>query len=183
MNKVIVVCRFNEDVQWLDELSDDWRQIIIQKDVDLPNIGRDPSSELFAIVRHYDEIEDDDIWCFMQGNTSPHFHNLADYLNNLDTDQVPHYLPLNDEGFLMFSDNDYRPYAKKWWGLDLPHEWKFYGSCTFLVSGQNIKSYPKESYQLAYDDIMDQGNDLSHPVLMYAQERFYTYMYSIMNDQ
>ena len=172
MNKKIIVCKFQENTGWVNDLPKDWDVTIVTKNNDLPNIGRDPTSILYAIIHNYDNIEDDDIWLFLQGYPFDHYANLINYLNDFDPTKLVDYIPLNDAGGMNFYDTNYANLAKKWWGIDFNSEWFFYGSCQFLVTGKAIKKYSNKSYQSCYEDIM------MNESLMYCQERLFTPMYN-----
>jgi hypothetical protein len=171
MKKILVVCKFNEDTQWVDDVPSDWERLIITKNIDVPNFGRDPTSMMYAIFQNYESIEDDDLWCFTQGHPFDHYSDLINYLTNLQPEGVNGYIPLNDAGGMMFYDKTYADYAKKWWGLEFDTPWFFYGSCQFVVTGKDIKRYPKSGYEDCYHDMM------LNEQLMYCQERLFTPMY------
>src|SRR5690606_9595889 len=66
MDVTYVIARYKEDISWSDSLN----RVVIQKDTDLPNLGREISSFLYFIVTNYERLEGEYIFC--QGNPLPH---------------------------------------------------------------------------------------------------------------
>lgn len=62
----LVIARYQEDVEW----SKNHKSVIIQKDVDIPNVGLEPASFLYFIVTHYQKLEGE--YIFVQGNPFDH---------------------------------------------------------------------------------------------------------------
>lgn len=81
----LIVARYDEDVSWLSRFpaasvhiynkgkclpaSQAKRGRVHQ----LPNVGRESHTYLHHIVQHYDEIQDDVVYCFTQGRVGDHF--------------------------------------------------------------------------------------------------------------
>lgn len=69
----VVIARFCEDVTWLQRLPLGWTHRVIQKGVDLPNLGREASSYAWWIEHHHDQIDPDGTYAFLQGHPfEPH---------------------------------------------------------------------------------------------------------------
>jgi len=87
MTKGLVVARYNENLDWINNLNKDINIFIYNKgekinsieNTSLPNIGREAHTYLTHIVNNYDNL--DDILIFSQGNPD-HIKNLDDF--NLD---------------------------------------------------------------------------------------------------
>jgi len=96
----LVVAKYKENVNWINDLADDFDIIVYNKDnnldpnnldfslneyyvngikwVDLPNIGREAQTYLFHIIENFNDLYDLEI--FTQGNPFDHSPN---FINNL----------------------------------------------------------------------------------------------------
>jgi hypothetical protein len=104
MNKTtIVVSRFNENLDWLNEVAHTMNVIVYNKGepleldsnnrvniINLPNTGRDCHTIFFHIFENYDDLSDFTI--FLQGNPLDHFKNTIDYLKNISYETHFEYL-------------------------------------------------------------------------------------------
>jgi hypothetical protein len=158
--KRLIVARYKEGLEWLDDVSKEFHITVIQKQTeelegDMPNAGREPASYFFAIVKFYDTIKPDDVWAFVQGN--PHDHCM----------DVPVIINRPIEGFTWlgnpwrYSDHDGNPthpnlpVAEKyeeWLGREFPGRVDFAPGCQFMVLGSDLLKYPKEWYIRVMDD-------------------------------
>lgn len=130
--QTLVIARYNEDVSW----SNKYKRIIIQKDEDVPNIGREITSFLYFIVTNYGKIEGDYVFC--QGTPFDHAPNIlkgeygTTYTCNANGN--PHHPGL-----------DIHAVCRE---LDLPilEEYTFTPGGQFKVSAETIKKRPWEWY-------------------------------------
>ncbi len=87
----MVVARYNEDLSWLSDVSDDIKIIVYNKGqpdvaqypiITLPNIGRESHTYLHHIITNYDNLADVTIFC--QGDSLFHSPGFIHLLNNRD---------------------------------------------------------------------------------------------------
>jgi hypothetical protein len=121
--QTLVIARHKENLDWVKS-----KHIVIQKDKDLPNIGHEPTSFLFFIVKNYCQLEGE--YIFVQGNPFDH-HNPLDGKDRerftCEPDGAPH-----DSGLLIHE------VCKE---LDLPilDEYQFHPGGQFKVTAEQIK--------------------------------------------
>ena len=97
MKKSIIVSRFNEDINWLEDLKDFKKIIIYNKGktlrnyanfqiINLDNVGRESHTWIYHIVKNYNNL--DDISIFLQGRIDDlgcmAFLDPNDYLVNIN---------------------------------------------------------------------------------------------------
>ena len=68
--KTYVIARYKEDISWADNLN----KVVIQKDFDMPNVGREPSSFFHFIIENYNNLRGEYVFC--QGNPFDHAPDL-----------------------------------------------------------------------------------------------------------
>lgn len=150
--KKLIVARYNEDVDWLKEVPSEWEVMIVQKDKDLPNKGREASSYFWAIDKLYPQLKSDDELAFVQGNPFPH----------IVKDELLNYLSTGIYGVTPFGpvfkclgnglpNHMGLPVAEKyekWLMKPFPGEVKFVAGAQFGVRGSRIKKYKQKYYQL-----------------------------------
>lgn len=147
----LVVARHREDLSWLERVPERWQPLVIEKDVDLPNAGREASSYLHAFQRLYPDLADEDLVCCVQGNPLPHcpalfgilgmiaptrFHWLGHWkIADCDRHGNPHHpgLPVGE----MY---------ERWIGRPWPGNVSFTAGAQFVATGREILGYPVEKY-------------------------------------
>ena len=86
--KLFVIARYNEDISWTTKLPGDL--VIYNKGKDFPwdiprldisNVGREAETYIHAIVDLYDELNNFDTICFLQGNPLDHSPDLFEILS------------------------------------------------------------------------------------------------------
>jgi len=152
--KILVVARHNEDVSWLEEVAG-WEGLVVQKGLDLPNVGREASSYLWAMQRLYDGIADDDLAAFCQGSAFDHFDR-----EELD-EPVEWFRPLGARAptgpisgwHRSFADGapdhpglPIRESYEAWVARPWPGHVDFVAGAQFIVTGACLKQHPKERY-------------------------------------
>jgi hypothetical protein len=148
LSPMIIIARHNEDISW----AQDEPHFVVQKGVHLPNVGREPTSFLWYIIKHYDELHGE--YEFMQGNPFDHWPYKETELEfECFKDHCNHHPGLPWEEFNAKS------------GVVLPDKFPFYPGGQFVVDADTIKKHPKEFYQNLYDMIMKDEN------MMYILER------------
>lgn len=158
--KRLVVARYMEDINWTDQVQG-WTVTVIQKDKDMVNEGREPSSFFYAIHKYYPQIKDTDVYAFVQGRPFDHCANTIQILN---TAEVTGYLPLGhdtrvshyngcpDHAGLPVSDK-----CKEWLGKD-KQDFEFVAGGQFAITGKDIKKYPRKWYKTLMNDFCIEQN-------------------------
>lgn len=174
MKKTIVVARFNENLDWLKQLPNGWKPLVVQKGKDLPNLGREFSSYFWAIDRLYPDIEDDDVLAFVHGEPFEHSPGLLSYLQSppekfcltgnvtipCGADGSPHHpgLPVAEK-------------LKQWFGIEWPGQITFTAGGESVVRGKAIRKRPVSFYRDLTEE-MNQGENA------WAMERLCKYLWS-----
>ena len=138
----LVVAQYQEDVSWVSDFPA-WEPLIVRKEIDLPNEGREPSSFFWAMERLYGTNE---TIAFVQGNPFAHAPDMrlnpvdgftwlgnATYLS--DWDGGPHHygLPVRERLWAWFGQE---------WGEPI----SFAAGGQFLIPGHLLRKWPKEKY-------------------------------------
>lgn len=150
IQKHLVVARHNEDIEWTEHVPDDWNVMVIQKGEDLENLGREPSSFLYAILKLYSNLQDDDLVACVQGNPLDHCPGIIEELMNGTTS----VRPLGSEIFVCGGDGNPQhkglPVAEcyeRWLGEPFPRRIQFTRGSQFMVTGREIKQRQPEFYK------------------------------------
>jgi hypothetical protein len=112
--KLTIVCRYDEDIQWIKNLKtyyiiynhgEDWLWPEIHK-IDSPNIGREAEAFLRGILENYDQLHLLETVIFLQGHPFDHCANTIDIINNANKDT---YMPLTTHcnPFEFANDDDF----------------------------------------------------------------------------
>lgn len=127
-----VIARWNEDISWIKG-----KHIIVQKDVDMPNVGREPASYLWWIIQNYDNLPKE--VHFLQANPFDHVDENfnAKWWADSDITGNPHHPGL-----------DIKTVADQL-GIVCPTDWKFPAGMCVKVPRKEIKKYPLEWYEKA----------------------------------
>jgi hypothetical protein len=158
----IIIAKYNENLEWINYL--DKSNIIIydksnnpiENSISRPNIGRDPETFLYHIIKNYDNLPD--YLIFLQGEPFGHFtyhdinkENLQNKIDELINSNLTSVSPLftnlfkeNIDFYESFHSNDYFLYL---FNEDPPKKLTFSSGCQYIVSKENILSKPKEFYQ------------------------------------
>lgn len=153
--KYLIVARWNEDRNWLDHIPDGWQLVLVQKDVDVPNVGREASSYFYAIDLLYRKIQPEDTLAFMQGMPFDHCPEALRVLRDVDE-----FTYLND--ILKRCDGTGKPdhpyleikeLYEKWVRKDFPGSVKFSPGAQFMVSGKDILKRPRKKYKKMYEEM------------------------------
>lgn len=145
----LVIARHNEDVSW----SDDYPRVIIQKGVDLPNIGREISSYFYFIVTNYQQLKGEYIFC--QGHPFDHAPNFLKELceenyygkdHNCDPMGHPHHPNLDMHKLC------------KTLQLPIKNQYQFKAGAQFKLTAQQIHQRPWEWYVKALNQSLKGNN-------------------------
>jgi hypothetical protein len=165
MSKTLVVARYEEDRGWYERIPPDWTLLEVQKGREMPNEGREASSYLWAILRLYDRLQDDDLVAFVQGDPFDHCIDIDLFL--LLGRPIDGFLALGD--YNLVTDGEGRPQHKneivpvgqryvEWLGKPWPGCLRYAPGAQFVVTGKNLKGYPREFYQRLFDEMPEGWN-------------------------
>jgi hypothetical protein len=156
--KTLVVARYNEDVSWYEHVPSDWKIMEVQKGREVPNTGREVSSFLWAITQLYDELREDDLVAFVQGDPFDGCPDI-DLFILLDTERPSDgYFPLGDFTYVSGGDGapqhvglpvyeGYCRYLERPW----PGAVSFAPGGQFRVAGRDILQRDKAEYHWLMD--------------------------------
>ena len=130
----LVVAAYDEDLSWLKQVDKKWEISVIRKDKDIPNVGREASSFLYAMEKFY---EDDGWICFLQGDPFHHCTNILNLLNNI-RDYYLIFIPLSDKVLQTYANGG--PYDRNLPVKEWHERWigKWPGNIAFAPGGQFI---------------------------------------------
>lgn len=160
----LVVARHQEDVGWLDKLPAGWTPMVVEKGTDVPNMGREATSYLWAIEMLYDRLVDFDIVAFVQGDPFDHCSDLIEKLEAISRQYLQgSYKDLGDDERVTFGDGSsdhpgipVRAAYEKWTGNKWPGNVRFSPGAQFATTGAKIKRQPVSWYrQLA--EVVSEG--------------------------
>ena len=129
----------------------------------LPNIGREPHSFLTYIVNYYEDIADDSMYAFVQGNPFDHCPTILSVLEGTPSGQFMHL----GKGDLFMSEGDGRPHHgglpvkelyEKWLRKTWPGQVGFTPGGQFMLSGKQIKQRPKSFYEMLLSEVAEGQN-------------------------
>lgn len=148
----IVIARYKENLKWIKDLPNDYKQVIYNKGEDLlgtislENIGREAHTYLYYIVNNYEKLDDYTIFC--QGHPFDHCKNFlqeinkrGDYIEFADFKPQSQGNGLPHHGGLKIHEASQRffGFTKPWYG--------FPSGAQFIVSKENILKHPKSLYE------------------------------------
>lgn len=142
MAGVFVVAKHKENTDWCKDC------VIIEKDKDVPNQGRESSSYAWYIIQNYDNLPEKITFC--QGNPFDHYLNILTAQKDLD---------FNYHGNVYQSDHKGNPHhgglkigeLAHELGLEIPEKLDFIVGAQFTVSRERILKRPKEFYEKLYN--------------------------------
>jgi hypothetical protein len=137
VNFELVVARYNENLDWLSQVSHKYNITIYNKGegdigIKLLNVGRESDTYLTHIINNYDNLADITVFC--QGNP---FDHQADFINNI-----------NHEIFKLIKNNDFYNFCDT-----VPAEKKIANFPSWKLGHVNINMYEfvKKLYDNSYD--------------------------------
>lgn len=157
-SKICVIARYQENVDWAQQLPEPWLPLLIQKGEHVPNVGREPHSFLWFILQAYDDIQPEQMFAFVQGNPFDHCPQL---LKTLESCSNPPFAFLG-KGDVFRSNGDGSPHHpglpvgelyEKWFHKTFREPVAFAPGGQFLVSGEAILRRPKAFYQMLFEDV------------------------------
>jgi hypothetical protein len=152
----IVVAKYNEDVSWINKLSNH-NVTVYNKDkndlrweLNLTNYGKDAETHLYHIVKNYDNLAEHT--AFLQGNPLEHCHDYIERINNFDT--TKDFLPL---GSVYKRDQDFYVSSTKSFctknAIDYKEPFFFIGGMQIILSKKQIHKRSKDFYLNLKEDI------------------------------
>ena len=168
MNDVkIIICRYNENLSWIDKFIDN--VVVYNKGEDisydhikLTNMGREGHAYLYHIVNNYDNLSDYNI--FLQGNPHDHNSNIDNVIYNyFNENNLPEFEFLSnlklETDFLAIREpymSQYKNFHETYRILfgEYPeenHSFVFGANGLFAVCKDRIRKRPKEFYQNLLD--------------------------------
>ena len=140
---VLVIARFAEDVGWAASFPGE--VVVVQKDRDLPNVGREASSWLWFMETA--AVDPDATYAFLQGDPTAHgvgpacirrvdaFTPIGSVVLSCGLDGSPNHpdLPLAER-------------AREWFGAELRAPIGFHAGAMFLAPGRLLLTRPREWY-------------------------------------
>lgn len=155
----LIVARWQEDVSWLDSVTG-WEPFVVVKDVDLPNVGREAASYLWAFSRLWSRLEPGDRVGCVQADPFPHCEDLLGRLNGEQTDL---FLPLGNwhvsdgEGRPDHPDLPIRDRYEQWVGTVFPGRVGFVAGAQFTVDASRVLARPASDHdRLAHEVSCDE---------------------------
>jgi len=149
-----IIARNKENITW----SKGFNKVVVQKGIDLENLGREPSSYLWYIIKNYDVLEGE--YTFVQGNFRNHDVNiLREYPKDIK-DFKWHGTKTYTED-MHGGNNDTCNTAWFIKECNLKHSGEkitFKGACLFSVTAERIRKRSLEFYKKMFDVLMSEEN-------------------------
>jgi hypothetical protein len=143
----LVVARHTEPLDWLNAFPD-WDPHIVQKDVDVPNVGREPASFLWGMEQLYrcrGRI------AFVQGGPFDHAPNLDQQLDQARAESGfswlgdPSYVS-EAEGAPWHHGLPVKAKLKEWFGIGWDGPVLFAAGGQFVIDAALLRQWPREKY-------------------------------------
>lgn len=172
--KRLIVARYNENIDWINDIPKQWDVVVVQKGEDTPNVGREPSSYFWAIQKYYDEIKNDDEYVFVQGRYDDHTPDLLERLENgvygFEGMGISE-LVSDGQGMPNHPVIPVAEYYEEWLFKAFPGSVSYYPGAQFGVRGKRIKKYKKPYYKFMQDQ-------MSRKDAPYVMERLWKSLFS-----
>lgn len=173
----LVVARFNESLQWLDKLPDGWNPFVVYKDVDIPNVGREPSSYFYALSKI--KYQPGDTIAFCQGGPFAHcekfFHKLRDY-NGEDFYWLGDLVAESDAmGHPWHPGIPVAETFERWYGKEPPETFWFGAGAQFVIPAEKALQYTPGFYEQMMTTICDEEETHRAP---WCAERHWGYVWN-----
>lgn len=150
MTKTLIVARWQEPVEWTENLPRGWKLLLVQKDVDLPNLSLCVESFYWGVVKLYPTLKRNDLVACVQGNPFDHCPDMLELLE----EPAKEFRWLGDTNYL--SDGGGRPHDggvpvaeiyEKWVGAPFPGEVRFGAGGQFIARADLILRRPLQEWQ------------------------------------
>lgn len=154
-----VIAKYKENIDWANQ----FEHFVVEKEVHLPNKGREASSYLWWILENYYKLPDE--VHFLQGNPFDHCDGnfKSTWYPTSDKRGCPAHCGLRIEEI------------SEPLNIKLPDTWVFPAGANFTVSREELLKYDYEWYQLAYKLSME------HEQGAWIFERLWGLIYDIIS--
>jgi len=132
-----VIARYNEDISWADDLD----KTVIQKGVDMPNLGREAGSYLLFIVNNYEKLNGQ--YYFLQGNPFEHGYPDKKFTRTSSPTENPQYTSAKEKLHLHWLCDKLM--------LPIKPNYKYIVGANFLVTAEELKQYTYKWYVNAFN--------------------------------
>lgn len=143
---MLVIARHGENVKWAKDRGHE--VAVIEKEVHLPNKGREVSSFLFFIISNYETLPEEMIFC--QGNPFDHCGFFLEEIKSKDKNYYGVTYECEPDGSPHHKGLDIDDVVKRL-GLKPQKKYKFKAGGQFKVSRETVLKYPFEWYMKAYE--------------------------------
>lgn len=150
---LLIVAQHEEDVGWTKDSP--WKTWIIKKTVDIPNVGREPATYLWAIDQLWGNLPDK--MAFVQGDPFDHCPNLFEELQSVEG-----FKALGNERFTTYADGapthsgiPVKEKYEKWTGKEFPGRIDFTRAGQFALTAKEIKQHPRKFYKDLHDEMLE----------------------------
>ena len=195
----VIVAKYNENIDWINKMDKDKLVIYDKSDIPLenaikrPNIGRDPETFIYHILRNYENLPD--YLLFVQGNPFDHMINVNSgnfqikineliYSNN-EISVEPLFTNNHFEHFTAYHYFNTNEYYSFFFEEKSPENFIFAAGCQYIVSKKNILNRTKKFYEKIYTMIhngnVPHHNDVQHfdsnKIHVWCLERLLKYIF------
>lgn len=155
MTPLIIIAKHKESVVWARGLPAGIHPMIYEKEIDLPNVGREAATYFHFIVKHYADMHGEIIFC--QGNPFDHDPNFMANIQNREIRTYGAVLTCDPHGQPQCDWTDLHAFSKV---LDLPifDKYKFVQGSQFKVHAEQIRRRPKSFYDACLAIAQIDGN-------------------------
>lgn len=138
-----VIARYNEDIDWALQYKHD----VVQKDLDMPNQGREPASYLLWIINNYCKLKDDEEYVFCQGNPFDHCPTFLEDVKTTNYFGITHECDLDG-----YPEHGGLPIKMILDHLKITNPTRLYfkAGVQFKLTGKQIKEVSYEKYAVMF---------------------------------
>jgi hypothetical protein len=183
MSKQIIICRYNEDVDWVNQLTCDYL-IYNKSDVKLdnPNIinlnnhfsGRESHTMIYHLYHNYDNLADETI--FLQGNPFDHYDKPVDTINKISSNL---FYPLGViEKYIGMENTSQDKLYNFLFNKPCPESLIFVRGSQFYISKQCIHLHSRTFYKKCWETFLKKWDDkILDTKLGYIYESLWFYIF------
>ena len=196
-NDYFIICsKYNKSTDFLDEIP--IKSVVLQKNVDVPNIANEATTYLYYIIHNYDNLPNNMIFIHDENESWHHegkitekiYEWIEEYEENGKTYYEVNNRPQIVKNFVnktheKFWNDIFQPYFG-----DYDKCKKVDGKCCaqFIVSKQNVRKNPKELYERYYNWLITntsgEGNgDENDPYSGHETGRYAEYTWNTLFTQ
>jgi hypothetical protein len=177
ITKNLIICKYREDIQWLNNLKYDYNIHLYDKSRFVENVGREAETYFQFIINYYNLIRKDDIYIFTQADPFYHDNNFIQIIHNIndihffgeryecDINGFPQHPNLNLNEFISEC-------LQNQVNLNISDKIIFYAGAIFAVKGTDLLKYNLSFYNKIYEYI------ISRDYSPWQIERFFYLLYN-----